>query len=933
VSQNNKNIYRLLLTQKTDDLNQFLKESANFTIDFTYEAEYNKTSFYEDSYFSPPMPFSFGCIHCFDLGPVNKIVIDTESGEFIHEFKNELEPIRFKVLIDNQNREVKLFQDKDIIPTRFNFSGKLKYEKEIAIGKGYFKRIWKGCFINFDISITKKGGQKLEINALQENKFFKKESYYDYHKPIVSLIIPVYNSEKYILQSINSAVNQDYQNLDIVIVNDYTLDNSIELIKQNFSDKRIRFINNFCNKGVSGARNSGILSSIGDYICFLDSDDYLDANSISKRADHLTNHLDHHFVFCRTSLVDSNRNKLNWVLEAKPELTYNDFHSNYIHTNSIMIRKSKLGKILYDESKTNGEDWLFHAQIARLGHRWIRVNGTKAYYRQNNATVRSDIIKHEKKLNEILEKLYSIDTSIDLRITHPNYKEITSIDINLVKLKRYISLLFYLGFSTPHLTYVDLNGKYDKLEYWNSSYLSSQVLLNLLKFATCRFFLCKTDNYEDYALTFKQGLLSFLANHLKEDKYNFILNTLGNFLARSPKNTVEVIQGNATNILLYPEINDQEKFNREVLRLCWYLFPIKDRISNLFINSIYKDITSVPFDFDPHTLDCYKGIKSKIQSYDINKLNIRLKYVLCWSLDHLNELELILKNVKYEKIVKVDSLKNQYAASYYLKLSSEYSHEIRLKNRLESKSKFKLLTSEITSKNYEKSFIFGTGPNLSELDTDKYEFESSLTIACNSMVKDKKLLKKINPDIFIAADPIFHAGCSSYAKAFRDELRICLNAFPKSFFIVPERDLPLHLSQFPKIDPNRIIGIPFKNEIENNFNLIKDFYVKTYSNVLTLFLLPIAATFTRKILISGCDGKETLNNRYFWSHNKDVQFETEMHNIKKAHPSFFDINYDKYYLEHCDNLKNQIEELLHMNYSIKNLTLSNIPILKTLSKK
>lgn len=923
---------RYLYLNRSEKIIQVLKNSVNFSIDFISEGEYNKTSFYQESYFSPPMLFSFGCIHCVDLGPINKIIITTEKGEIIHEFKNDLEPIKFKIHVDNQKRQVKIFQENDLIPTIIKLDCDLKYSKEISIGKGYFNRVWKGKFDVFYISILQNDGQEIEFSAIEENIFIEKISCDKYLEPIVSIIIPVHNSEKYILQCINSVVNQDYKNLDIIIVNDSSLDNSIELIKHNYFDKRIRIIDNYRKKGVSGARNSGILSSIGDYICFLDSDDYMDANSVSMRAKHLSTNLGHHFVFCKTSLVDLKRQKLNWVLEAKPELTFNDFHSNYIHTNGIMIRKSKLGKILYNESKTNGEDWLFHAQISRLGHKWFRVNGTKAYYRQNNATVRKDILGHEKKINEILDLLFSVDKTLDLRNTHPNYHGIKSIDPNVIKLKRHVGLLFYLGLSTPNLESEDLKWKYDDSEYWNNDIFSSEILLNILKFSTSRVFLCKTDVYEDYVLSFKHEFLKFLSYHLKEDKYKFIHERLEKLLSKTPLNKIERILENSPNdILLYPEFKSQDEYNREVLRLCWYLIPIKDKISKIYINSEYNEVTNVPNDFDPNALKYYNDLKHKFHTYSIDNSIASLKYILCLSQERLHDLTENLNHVKYEKLIKVDSHKDQYAASYYLKLSSEFNHDERIKNKLESKSKFNHFIKIIESKGFNKTFVFGTGPNLSKLELDEFDFESSLTIACNSMVKDKKLLKIIKPNIFVAADPIFHAGCSSYAKLFRDELRNCLDLYPESFLIIPERDLPVYLFQFSDINPKRIIGIPFKNESENNFNLAENFYVKTYSNVLTLFLLPIAATFTREILISGCDGKKALNNSYFWSHNSNVQFVTEMDNIKTAHPSFFNINYDQYYLDHCANLKIQIKELLRKGFTIKNLTPSYIPILRDLN--
>ena len=90
----------------------------------------------------------------------------------------------------------------------------------------------------------------------------------------ISVIIPVYNVEKYIGQCLDSIVNQTYKNLEIIIVNDGTKDNSMRVVEKYLSDKRIKIINKE-NGGLSDARNKGILASTGSYIALVDSDDLI----------------------------------------------------------------------------------------------------------------------------------------------------------------------------------------------------------------------------------------------------------------------------------------------------------------------------------------------------------------------------------------------------------------------------------------------------------------------------------------------------------------------------------------------------------------------------------------------------------------------------------------------------------------------------------
>ena len=104
----------------------------------------------------------------------------------------------------------------------------------------------------------------------------------------VSVIVPVYNSEKYLTQCIESLIEQTYDNIEIIIVNDGSTDNS-GMICKDFEerDNRVKVFN-IPNSGVSTARNIGIEKSKGDYITFVDSDDWVDRNMIEFAVEKIT---------------------------------------------------------------------------------------------------------------------------------------------------------------------------------------------------------------------------------------------------------------------------------------------------------------------------------------------------------------------------------------------------------------------------------------------------------------------------------------------------------------------------------------------------------------------------------------------------------------------------------------------------------------------
>ncbi|MEG0679282.1 MAG: glycosyltransferase family 2 protein, partial [Carnobacterium sp.] len=100
------------------------------------------------------------------------------------------------------------------------------------------------------------------------------------NNPLVSVIVPVYNVEEYIEECLESIVNQKYQSLEIIVVEDGSTDESPQRIQKYLNDDRILFIEQK-NKGLSGARNTGMSKASGEYILFVDSDDYIDVHLLS----------------------------------------------------------------------------------------------------------------------------------------------------------------------------------------------------------------------------------------------------------------------------------------------------------------------------------------------------------------------------------------------------------------------------------------------------------------------------------------------------------------------------------------------------------------------------------------------------------------------------------------------------------------------------
>lgn len=109
------------------------------------------------------------------------------------------------------------------------------------------------------------------------------------HKELISVIIPVYNAEEYIEKSVESVVNQTYENLEIILIDDGSTDSSgIMCDSLAKGDNRIKVIHKN-NGGAADARNYGLSNSTGEYVCFVDSDDYVSLDFVEKLYDTIVN--------------------------------------------------------------------------------------------------------------------------------------------------------------------------------------------------------------------------------------------------------------------------------------------------------------------------------------------------------------------------------------------------------------------------------------------------------------------------------------------------------------------------------------------------------------------------------------------------------------------------------------------------------------------
>jgi len=212
------------------------------------------------------------------------------------------------------------------------------------------------------------------VNLVSQQPVHNKQRVYyrdSTSKPLVSIIMPVFNGAAYIGQAIESVLSQNYTNFELVIVDDGSTDNTKELVLQ-YNDDRIKYIYKE-NGGVSSARNCAITQSKGQYIMPLDADDMMAPNFITLHLQEFEKHPDADLVYCDVLLIDADGQPIREM--KKPE------HQNHRHLIRDLfrqghpiipfrlgIRRSVFDRIgLYDESLVVAEDYDMIRRFVRAG--------------------------------------------------------------------------------------------------------------------------------------------------------------------------------------------------------------------------------------------------------------------------------------------------------------------------------------------------------------------------------------------------------------------------------------------------------------------------------------------------------------------------------------------------------------------------------------
>lgn len=180
---------------------------------------------------------------------------------------------------------------------------------------------------------------------------------------LITIVNPCYNAEKYIKETIESVLSQDYSYFELIIVNDCSTDKSEEIIKS-FNDPRIKYYKFDKNQGVAAARNYALDKASGKYVTFLDSDDLLDSNYLSKQVKFIKEH---------GPIISSGYRRLaahsNTPFYVPDKVTYKSiFKGNALSCLTTMYDFEVFKDIRFTTGYSRHEDLIFWGDILSKGY-------------------------------------------------------------------------------------------------------------------------------------------------------------------------------------------------------------------------------------------------------------------------------------------------------------------------------------------------------------------------------------------------------------------------------------------------------------------------------------------------------------------------------------------------------------------------------------
>lgn len=220
----------------------------------------------------------------------------------------------------------------------------------------------------------------------------------------ISIIMPAYNSGAYIKESILCVMNQTHQNWELLIVDDFSSDNTIDVIEE-FDDKRIVLFKNTSNNGAAYSRNLGISKATGQYIAFLDADDLWDATKLEKQLNFMRTN-NYSFSYTNYRVINANGTLTGVFVTGPQKITHKMFvRSDYIGCLTAMYKKDAYEDLQIPSNIYKRNDYALWLKVSERTNCFL-LNEILSSYRKTNSgissTKKTALVKHHVHLFQSL---------------------------------------------------------------------------------------------------------------------------------------------------------------------------------------------------------------------------------------------------------------------------------------------------------------------------------------------------------------------------------------------------------------------------------------------------------------------------------------------------------------------------------------------------
>lgn len=227
---------------------------------------------------------------------------------------------------------------------------------------------------------------------------------------MISVIIPVYNAEKYLQETINTVLEQTYTDWELILVDDCSSDGSFQIATQNESaDTRIHVIHSEKNLGASKSRNLGLDAAKGRYIAFLDADDIWNADKLTRSLQYLQEN-DFGFVFTGYEFADEKAVGTGKIVHVPTVITYRQALKNTtIFTSTVIFDTEKISKSYIYMPQVASEDTATWWQILRKTGPAHGLNENLVLYRRSSNTLSSNKLEAVKRIWYLYRKVEKLN--------------------------------------------------------------------------------------------------------------------------------------------------------------------------------------------------------------------------------------------------------------------------------------------------------------------------------------------------------------------------------------------------------------------------------------------------------------------------------------------------------------------------------------------